>query len=405
MRRLTRRDALRASALALGGLAGCLSDDDDLPTEQSPVDASTDPATDSPTATDGTATEPRGTGDQTGTDEGTDDATPADSERIQWRWTDERVAGLVVENGALYTASYWNVHRRAPVDGTGAWAHQLAEESDAICHDGGLAADSDFVYATGCDGVQALATGSGAEQWSSSAVSTMKSPTVAGEQLYCSAYGSVTVLATSDGSEQWSIDMPIEAEPTRPAVADGVAYVGSNGGSVRAVDAGDGSGQIRWTHDTESDRAHVPTVVDGTVYVGTSDPERDSGALLAIDADGTRQWRVETTQTLSGSAPAVTDDTVYLGSASGTLAAHAREDGSRRWGFDTEDWLVSQPAVDPDTETLYCGSNDGNCYAVDTTDGTERWSVGVGYGNTAPALDDQHVYAPSNRGVFALARN
>jgi len=397
----SRRDFVRAGALALGGLAGCVSDDDDLPTEQSPVDSTgspTDGATDTRSETDGT--------DASGS-ETTDDetATAIDHERIQWRATGDRVAGLVLQEGGLYTATYWDVHRRTPGNGSVDWTHQLAEPSDAICHDGGLAVGSDFVFATGCDGVQALAAGSGDEQWSTSAVSTMKSPTVAGDRLYCSDYEGVTVLATSGGQEQWSIDLPNEAKPTRPAVTGGVAYVGADDGSVRAVDAGDGSGQVRWTHGTESTRAHVPAVVDGTIYVGTSDPETDSGALVALDTDGTRKWRVETTQTLSGSVPVVTDDTVYLGSASGTLAAHARSDGTRRWGFDADDWLVTQPAVDAAAQTLFCGSNDGNVYAVDTTDGTERWSVPVGYSNTAPVFDAQRVYAPSTRGLFALSRD
>jgi outer membrane protein assembly factor BamB len=401
MQQLTRRDALRASALALGGLAGCLSDDGDLPTEQSPVDSTDDGGPREPTTTDVTDQGPPGTDEETG--DGT--RTPIDHERVEWRLTGDRAAGLVSEQGSLFTATYWNVHRRAPADGSADWTHQLAEPSDVICHDGGLAVGSEFVFATGCDGVQALAIESGDQQWAADAVSTMKSPTVSGDRLYCSAYGSVTILATSDGSVEWAVDLPSQAEPTRPAVADGVAYVGSNGGSIRAIDAGDGSGRVRWTHDSESTRAHVPAIADGTIYVGTSEPERDSGALLALDPDGTRQWRVETTQTLAGSRPIVTDDTVYLGSASGTIAAHARTDGTRRWGFDAADWLVTQPAVDPGAETLYCGSNDRHCYAVDTTDGSERWSVPVGDSNAAPAFDDQRVYATSDDGLYALSRD
>jgi hypothetical protein len=386
-RTLSRRDALRASPLALGGLAGCLDRNAPATGDGSIGTAATD---DNPPRTD-----ERTTNDQT--------PTPNDSERIAWRYTDNRAAGVAFADG-LYVASYWNVHRLAPTDGATTWTHKLAEPSDAICHDGGLAVGDDFAYVTGCDGVQALTVDSGDEQWSTSVVSTMKAPTVADDRLYCSGYGGVTVLSTSDGSEQWSVDLPSEAEPTRPAVADGVAYIGSNGGSVRAVDASDGSGQVRWAHGTGSDRAHVPTAVDGTVYVGTSDPETGDGKLLAIDADGTEQWSVETTQTLAGARPVVTDDTIYLGSASGTLAAHDRADGSGRWGFDAEDWLVSQPAVDPDAGVLYCGSNDRNCYAVDTSDGSERWRVAVGHGNTAPVFDEQRIYAPSNRGLYALAR-
>ena len=394
-RQPSRRDFVRASVLALGGLAGCLSDDGDLPTEQTPVD-STDGATD----TGGTDAESPGS-------ETTDDETPTeiDHERIQWRATGDRVAGLVLQEGALYTATNWDARRRAPADGSVDWTHQLAEPSDAICHEGGLAVGSEFAYATGCDGVQALAVGSGDEQWSTDAVSDMQSPTVDGGRLYASDYESVTALATSDGSTQWTVTLDGDAEPSRPAAADGVAYVGAGDGVVRALDAGDGSGRVRWTHDTESTRAHVPTVHDGTVYVGTSDPDTDSGALLALAPDGTRQWRVETTQALSGSRPIVAEDTVYLGSASGTLAAHARSDGTRRWGFDADDWLVTQPGIDAAADTLYCGSNDGNFYAVDTTDGSERWSVPIGYSNTAPAVDDQHVYAPSSRGLYALSRD
>lgn len=398
-RQLSRRKFVRAGALALGGLAGCLSDGSDPPTEQSPVDSTGSPTDDASDTQSGTDAESPGS-------ETTDDETPTeiDHERIQWRATGDRVAGLVLQEGALYTATYWDVRRHAPTDGTVDWTHQLAEPSDAICHDGGLAVGGEFAYATGCDGVQALAVGDGAESWSTDAVSGMQSPTVNGDRLYASAYDGVTALATSDGSERWTVTLD-DAQPSRPAAADGVAYVGAGDGVVRAVDAGDGSGRVRWTHDTESTRAHVPTVHDGTIYVGTSDPQTDSGALLALDTDGTQQWRVETTQTLSGARPVVAGDTVYLGSASGTLAAHARSDGARRWGFDAGDWLVTQPAVDAAADTLYCGGNDGRLHAVDTADGAERWSAPVGYSNTAPEFDDQHVYAPSNRGLYALSRD
>ena len=69
-----------------------------------------------------------------------------------------------------------------------------------------------------------------------------------------------------------------------------------------------------------------PTVVDGTVYVGS-----DDGNLYALDAKtGTRQWSFSTGG-LVRSSPVVVDGTAYFTSADDNLYAVDAETGQKEW--------------------------------------------------------------------------
>jgi eukaryotic-like serine/threonine-protein kinase len=75
------------------------------------------------------------------------------------------------------------------------------------------------------------------------------------------------------------------------------------------------------------------------------------------------------------SSPAVTGDTVYVGSSDHFLYALDRAAGTVKWKFKTEGRITSSPAVV--AGVVYFGSFDGNFYAVDAVSGQQKWKFGV----------------------------
>jgi eukaryotic-like serine/threonine-protein kinase len=75
------------------------------------------------------------------------------------------------------------------------------------------------------------------------------------------------------------------------------------------------------------------------------------------------------------SSPAVTADTVYIGSSDHFLYALDRNSGAQRWKFKTESRITSSPAVS--NGVVYFGSFDGNFYAVDAAKGELKWKFAV----------------------------
>lgn len=126
----------------------------------------------------------------------------------------------------------------------------------------------------------------------------------------------VTALAMADGTERWHTTLNARARQ-RPAVRDGVLYIGDSDSTLYAIDTTDGS--TLWQARTDG-HAHGSVTVRGeTVYVGTND-----GTVHAVDrSDGTERWRVTP-------GPAVTADPVaHDGRVFVSL-------GNRLYGLDVE---------------------------------------------------------------------
>jgi outer membrane protein assembly factor BamB len=107
-----------------------------------------------------------------------------------------------------------------------------------------------------------------------------------------------TVLDVSNVSRLhviWSVPTggPIESSPS---VVDGTVYIGSDDGNLYAIDAS--SGDVRWTAPTGAEVFGSPAVGDGLVYDTSGDNH-----LYAFDAaTGVMSWSVD----LGGAAPTQT---------------------------------------------------------------------------------------------------
>jgi outer membrane protein assembly factor BamB len=134
--------------------------------------------------------------------------------------------------------------------------------------------------------------------------------------------GTLYALDAATGDTQWTFTRPAAGVGSSPTVVDGTVYVGSGfeDGALHAVDATTGDRQ--WVVDTGGGVSSSPTVVDGTVYVGSLD-----GTLYAVDAaTGRRAWTVQTGESVRSSPTVVTDPASGDGAGSrarlGTLGHH-----------------------------------------------------------------------------------
>lgn len=260
--------------------------------------------------------------------------------------------------------------------------------------------------------------------------------------------GRLHAIDATSGETQWRFGTGGRVE-TPPVVVEGTVYVSSTGGGVYAVEADQGADGVteRWSFETDDQRTMntgpaVATVDTGDgperlVYVGTDSSNERNGAVFAIN-EGDQEWafpalgpvtstpavadgwvyvcsgvegdptqgrlyrinagsgeiqgELDTGGQVVGS-PAVTEETVYVGSRGSELYAFDVESGTEQWTFRTNRPIVASPAVVDGT--VYVLDRSETAYALDT-DGRRRWSYDTGGSQfAAPAVADGTVYVPS----------
>jgi outer membrane protein assembly factor BamB len=180
-----------------------------------------------------------------------------------------------------------------------------------------------------------------------------------------------------------------------PAVVDGVVYVGSTDGNLYAVDQE--SGALRWKFATGARIPSSPAVANGLIFFGSYD-----GYFYAVDiSTGKLKWKFRNGEKrfaakhLHGSlpldetmpdpfdvylsSPSVWKDAVYVGSGDGNVYALDAATGALKWKFQTGDVVHASPAIDDGK--VYIGSWDSYFYALDAVNGKERWKFKTGEDN------------------------
>jgi len=117
-------------------------------------------------------------------------------------------------------------------------------------------------------------------------------------------------------------------------------------------------GSLKWAFETGGGVVSSPAIgADGTIYLGSND-----GSLYAINPDGTLKWTFPTKGAVH-SRPAIgPDGTIYVGSWDHYLYA-INQDGSLKWAFSAKGEVLSSPTVGPDG-TIYVASWDHYLYAI-----------------------------------------
>jgi len=172
-----------------------------------------------------------------------------------------------------------------------------------------------------------------------------------------------------------------------PAVVEGAVYVGSSDNYLYALEAT--SGKLLWKYLTGAGINSSPAVVEGTVYVGSFDNN-----LYAVEAkSGELLWKYLTGADIN-SSPAVAEGTVYVGSSDNNLYALEATSGKLLWKYLTGADINSSPAVAEGT--VYVGSSDNNLYAVEAKSGELLWKYLTGADvRSSPAVVEGTVYVGS----------
>jgi outer membrane protein assembly factor BamB len=213
------------------------------------------------------------------------------------------------------------------------------------------------------------------------------------DHTHSSADATIKMANVSGLVQKWSAATGSLVESS-PAVAGGVAYVGSQDGNLDAYDAV--TGARRWSFATGGPVTSSPAVDNGIVFVGSDDHK-----LYAIRADnGAGMWSVSVDATFVGlsSAPTVTGGLVYVAGAQ-RLYAYGSGDGSLRWSAPLASSVrLSAPAVA--NGLVYAASYaDATLWALRADTGVPAWSLSVPGPRTtcatavsSPAVFDGFVY-------------
>ena len=177
-----------------------------------------------------------------------------------------------------------------------------------------------------------------------------------------------------------------------PAVVDdGVAYIGNQQATVRAISMRDG--RVLWRHDTPGTHmASSPGVVGDTLVYHTMDGrievlDRGNGALL---------WSYSVGSPVE-SSPIVARGIDYFGAWNGELYALDLRTHRLRWTRSLGAKITSSAAIAGGR--LFIGDYDGRIWALSPRTGATRW-VGTVNGRIygTPAVLAGRVFVPSSNG-------
>lgn len=196
------------------------------------------------------------------------------------------------------------------------------------------------------------------------------------------------------GTERWTFETEGKVWSS-PTVVDGTVYVGSYDHNVYALSSTTGTKQ--WTFDAGDWVMSSPTAFNGSLFVVSND-----GTVYALDSTtGDQQWKFNIGSPVR-SSPTVAAGLLFVGSRDNHVYALDCETGSQLWCFETDGWVVSSPTVAD--ETVYVGSYDNYVYALNTVTGKKKWAVET-YDKvwSSPVVNNNTVFVGSDDNqVYAL---
>jgi outer membrane protein assembly factor BamB/glyoxylase-like metal-dependent hydrolase (beta-lactamase superfamily II) len=235
-------------------------------------------------------------------------------------------AAVAVDAEAVYVSSDDGMlHKLDRDDGTAVWRYELGGSRGGRVLPHPQVFDWDWrgatplladgtVYLGGADGrMHAIDAASGAARWVHAGGSRIRQGAALedGRLYYGAEDGTLRALDAATGTEIWRFASGAAVDTDSLLHADAL-FFGNRGGGLYALDAADGSERWRlyfWGSWVES----TPVMVDGVLYVGSSDLRRVS----AIDPrTGTPLWRTDV-HGWSFGTPLVDGERIYAGAAGG----------------------------------------------------------------------------------------
>jgi outer membrane protein assembly factor BamB len=169
------------------------------------------------------------------------------------------------------------------------------------------------------------------------------------------------------------------------AIAGGVVYVGSEDGTLVALDLADG--RLRWRQRFEDAIEASPTVVNGLVIFGD-----EGGVVRACAADsGNVEWTFDQPDGRVVSSATVAGDSVLFGAYDYALYRVRIADGQLLWKYETEERVHATPAVAQGR--VFIAGCDGHLHVIDLKTGARVRAVELGaVTGCSPAVSGDHVF-------------
>jgi outer membrane protein assembly factor BamB len=209
-------------------------------------------------------------------------------------------------------------------------------------------------------------------------------PTASNGLLYLSGAGGGALYAVdeSSGDIVWSVGVP--GFQSSPAIGPNGLYVGYACPHNYAFNltSSTSTGEMQWhqgNNGCSGGGGKTTVYANGRVYT------RDGSTMTVLDAaDGNVLTTFPT-----GTVPAVTSTSAFFMSG-GTLTARDLATNTVQWTFAGDGGLVTAPLVVD--QTVIVGSSSGTLYGLDTQTGHVTWQVNTGSGLQGP--DEQNVSQP-----------
>ena len=335
-------------------------------------------------------------------------------------------ADPVVANGRVYTLDAGALVTATSTSGVTLWTRDLtpAGDKEGEATGGGLAIEGDTLYVSiGFGVLAALDATNGSLRWSQQLdASGSGTPTVYGDLIYLTVGDNTGwALRKSDGRVEWQVDGNISLSNVlgapAPAVTSKFAIFAFGSGDVRGVFRQGGIG--RWNTAVVgrrpgragsfiSDVTSPPVVSGDQVYVGNA-----SGRLAALSvSSGQRLWTAR-----DGARGPVwpAGDSIFAVTDLNELVRINASDGKRIWGVPLPNFVKSKPrrqsAVFSHYGPIVAGgrvivaSNDGVLRSYDPTDGALTGTTEIpGGATTAPVVAGCVLYVVSAKGQLHAFR-
>ncbi|HWA25787.1 MAG TPA: PQQ-binding-like beta-propeller repeat protein [Lacunisphaera sp.] len=230
---------------------------------------------------------------------------------------------------------------------------------------------------------------------------TWAPPVVAGDTVYVGASdGKFHAVNATDGTARWVWSGQAAIDGRAVVDADGIWFLDTRFNLV-ALDCADG--KQRWSvsvHDeklagkpapdnpTFNHRAATPLVLDGVIYVGSS----DGGLYAFAAATGEKLWRHEAGAPVYSGVGLHGKDTLMFGTMDGSVVLLDRRTRQESLRVKTGGGVVTTPVVAGDK--LIVGSRDYLLYGFNLQDGTVAWKYSYWFSwiESTPVLRDGLLY-------------
>lgn len=301
------------------------------------------------------------------------------SEILKPRWSFHTDSGIknnvAISNNRVYATSVaGSLYALDLKTGKRVWKVELDTQRERW-EVAATAVEDGIVYVGGASYVGAFDESNGALLWSASLgksdwwPSSYVVPTAADGRLILMTRAGAHAFDAKSGKPIWNVPGRFNA----CSVSEGVIYTNKDDVPT-AVDAA--TGNVLWTaKDKVGDTASSPAISGDTMVMGTAE-----GLIHAFSArDGAPIWSVQTGTALSSlqpykrdisdvnSSPVIVDGTVYVGSSDGVLYALSLATGEKIGTYDLGAPIASSPLAH--AGRLYVAAYDGNLYAFDLDGG------------------------------------